>query len=66
MNNLFESFTEFKDAKNINRQEIMNILEDVFRSTLIKKYGSDEWSAFVLGERRDEFYYNELRECYKQ
>jgi len=42
MNNLFESFTEFKDAKNINRQEIMNILEDVFRSALIKKYGSDE------------------------
>jgi len=42
MNNLFESFTEFKDAKNINRQEIMNILEDVFRSALIKKFGSDE------------------------
>jgi len=42
MNNLFESFTEFKDAKNINRQEIMNILEDVFRTALIKKFGSDE------------------------
>jgi N utilization substance protein A len=42
MNNLFESFTEFKDAKNINRQEIMNILEEVFRSVLIKKYESDE------------------------
>lgn len=42
MNNLFESFTEFKDAKNINRQEIMNILEEVFRAALIKKYGSDE------------------------
>ena len=42
MNNLFESFTEFKDAKNINRQEIMSILEDVFRGALIKKFGSDE------------------------
>jgi N utilization substance protein A len=42
MNNLFESFTEFKDAKNINRQEIMGILEDVFRNSLIKKFGSDE------------------------
>jgi len=42
MNNLFESFTEFKDAKNINRQEIMNILEEVFRNALIKKYGGDE------------------------
>lgn len=42
MNNLFESFTEFKDAKNINRQEIMNILEEVFRNALVKKYGGDE------------------------
>lgn len=42
MNNLFESFTEFKNAKNINKQEIMNILEEVFRNVLIKKFGSDE------------------------
>ena len=35
MNNLFESFTEFKDAKNISRQEIMNILEEVFRNALV-------------------------------
>jgi N utilization substance protein A len=42
MNNLFESFTEFKEAKNINRQEIMNILEDVFRNVIVKKFGSDE------------------------
>jgi len=42
MNNLFESFTEFKNAKNINRQEIMSILEEVFRSALAKKFGSDE------------------------
>ncbi len=42
MNNLFESFTEFKNAKNINRQEIMAILEEVFRAALVKKYGSDD------------------------
>jgi len=42
MNNLFESFTEFKNAKNINKQEIMSILEEVFRNVLIKKFGSDE------------------------
>lgn len=48
MNNLFESFTEFKDAKNINRQEIMGILEEVFRSALIKKYGSDENFDIIL------------------
>jgi len=42
MNNLFESFTEFKNSKNINRQEIMSILEEVFRAAIVKKYGTDE------------------------
>ncbi len=40
--NLIESFSEFKEFKNIDRATMMNILEDVFRSMLIKKYGSDE------------------------
>jgi len=40
--NLVESFSEFKDIKNIDRVTLMSILEDVFRSMLIKKHGSDE------------------------
>jgi N utilization substance protein A len=40
--NLIESFSEFKEFKNINREVMMSILEDVFRSMLIKKYGTDE------------------------
>lgn len=40
--NLIESFSEFKDVKNIDRVTLMSILEDVFRSMLLKKYGSDE------------------------
>jgi len=39
---LIESFSEFKDDKLIDRVTLMAILEDVFRSTLKKKYGSDE------------------------
>ncbi|MDP3463342.1 MAG: transcription termination factor NusA [Bacteroidales bacterium] len=39
--NLVESFSEFKEFKNIDRETMMRILEDVFRSMLIKKYGSD-------------------------
>ncbi len=39
--NLVESFSEFKEFKNIDREMMMRILEDVFRSLLIKKYGSD-------------------------
>lgn len=40
--NLVESFSEFKEFKNIDRERMMRILEDVFRSMLIKKYGSDQ------------------------
>ena len=40
--NLIESFSEFKEFKNIDRETMMNILEDVFRSVLIKQYGTDE------------------------
>lgn len=40
--NLFESFAEFKEFKNIDRETMMRILEDVFRNMLIKRYGSDD------------------------
>ncbi len=40
--NLVESFSEFKEFKNIDRETMMRILEDVFRSMLIKKYESDD------------------------
>ncbi len=40
--NLIESFSLFKDDKNIDRATLMSIIEDVFRSMLIKKYGSDK------------------------
>jgi len=40
--NLVESFSEFKEFKNIDRERLMRIIEDVFRSVIIKKYGSDD------------------------
>lgn len=39
---LIESFSEFKDEKFIDRVTLMSILEEVFRSTLKKKYGTDD------------------------
>jgi transcription termination/antitermination protein NusA len=50
MNNatLIESFSEFKEFKNIDRVTMMNILEEVFRNTLIKKYGTDENFDIIL------------------
>ena len=40
--NLIESFSEFKEFKNIDRETMMNVLEDVFRTVMLKQYGTDE------------------------
>ena len=39
---LIETFSDFKDLKNIDRATMMNVLEEVFRNMLVKQYGSDE------------------------
>ena len=39
---LVESFSEFKEFKNIDRATMMRVMEDVFRSMLKKKYGDDD------------------------
>ncbi|MCB0764207.1 MAG: transcription termination factor NusA [Flavobacteriales bacterium] len=39
--NLIESFSEFKDIKNIDRVTMMGILEDVFRGVVKRKYGEE-------------------------
>lgn len=39
---LVESFSEFSRFKNIDRATLMGVLEDVFRTMIRKKYGSDE------------------------
>ena len=40
--NLVETFSEFKEFKNIDREMLMVIIEDIFRHMLEKKYGTDE------------------------
>ena len=40
--NLVETFSEFKEFKNIDRETMMRILEDVFKHMLAKKYGSSD------------------------
>ena len=39
---LIDSFSEFKDNKSIDRVTLMSILEEVFRSALKRKFGSDD------------------------
>ncbi len=40
--NLVDTFSEFKAGKNIDRPTMVRVLEDVFRTLIRKKYGSDE------------------------
>lgn len=40
--NLVDSFSEFKAGKNIDRPTMVRVLEDVFRTLIKKKYGTDE------------------------
>jgi len=39
---LVDSFSEFKELKNIDRQTMQHVLEDVFRAMLKKKFNTDE------------------------
>ena len=40
--NLIESFSEFKEFKNIDRPTLMRVLEDVFKTLCRKRFGTDE------------------------
>ncbi|MGX1641799.1 transcription termination factor NusA [Sphingobacterium sp.] len=40
--NLIDSFQEFKDFKNIDRPTVITVLEEVFRSMIRKRFGTDE------------------------
>jgi transcription termination/antitermination protein NusA len=42
MVNLVDVFSDFKTGKNIDRPTMVRVLEDVFRTLIKKKYGSDE------------------------
>jgi transcription termination/antitermination protein NusA len=46
--NLIESFSEFKEFKSIDRVTMMNVLEDVFRSMLRKRYGTDDHIDVII------------------
>lgn len=52
--NLIDAFQEFKDAENIDRPTMMKVVEDVFKTLLRKKYGSDEnFDVIVNAEKGD-------------
>ena len=52
---LFDTFSEFKELKNIDRVTMMSVLEDVFRSLLQKNYGSDENFDIIINIDKGDF-----------
>ena len=53
--NLIETFSEFKELKNIDRVTMMSVLEDVFRGMLLKKYETDENFDIIINIDKGDF-----------
>ncbi len=50
--NLIDSFQEFKEAENIDRPTLMKVMEDVFKTLIRKKYGSDEQFDVIVNDQK--------------
>lgn len=53
--NLIDTFAEFKELKNIDRVTMMSVLEEAFRSTLIKLFGTDENFDIIINPDKGDF-----------
>lgn len=53
--NLIDTFSEFKELKNIDRVTMMSVLEDVFRNLLQKKFGTDENFDIIINIDKGDF-----------
>lgn len=52
--NLVESFSELKDIKNIDKESMITIMKDVFKTIIVKKYGtSDNFDIIVNPNKGD-------------
>jgi transcription termination/antitermination protein NusA len=52
---LTEPFSEFKELKSIDRATMMSVLEDVFRSMLVKYFGTDENFDIIINIDKGDF-----------
>lgn len=62
MMNLVETFSEFKSGKNIDRPTMVRVLEDVFRTLIKKKYGSDENFDVIVNTQKGDLELWRVRE----
>ncbi len=53
--NLIDTFSEFKELKNIDRTTMVSVLEESFRSVIIKLFGSDENFDVIINPDKGDF-----------
>ncbi|GAB1454421.1 transcription termination factor NusA [Draconibacterium sp.] len=53
--NLIDSFAEFKELKNIDRATMMSVIEEVFRSVLVRQFGTDENFDVIINIDKGDF-----------
>ncbi|MDR3095190.1 MAG: transcription termination factor NusA [Bacteroidales bacterium] len=53
--NLLDTFSEFKELKNIDRPTMMSVLVDVFKSTLAKQYGTADNFDIIINIDKGDF-----------
>lgn len=52
---MIDTFSEFKELKNIDRVTLIRVLEDAFRSVLIKMFGTDENFDVIINTDKGDF-----------
>ena len=60
--NLIETFSEFKETKNIDRTTMVGVLEESFRSVIAKLFGSDENFDVIVNPDKGDFEIYRIRE----
>jgi len=53
--NLIDTFSEFKELKNIDRETMMRVIEDVFKGTLKKLFETDENFDIIINIDKGDF-----------
>ena len=53
--NLSDTFSEFKELKNIDRSTMISVLEESFRSVISKMFGTDENYDVIINPDKGDF-----------
>ncbi len=53
--NLIDTFSEFKELKNIDKSTLINVVEESFRNAIAKTYGSDKNFDVIINPDKGDF-----------